>query len=669
MATTNAPSEAPASVPQSTPEAPQRKRFATYPLATHDAQAMEVRMKSRWDSLAKGFEKPTIAAKQMSWGVIQLGKAVNDMLGISTFAKIKEPQPPVTVELAVATVAEASLRRERAATISSLPNNLPPSPPPSPPTNPTSKALNDPASAPAAVLRALFLLLAVSCGLWTVCLYSGHIISPYTAPRQLSTSGEVHFGLPKEMTLTAVTPKRMPRALQQSCDEQCSESVSCDSGWDEVSVDSCGGLCFGGGCGFLCSSQCKRCCHSPSPPAPAPGACCDNTCQYAGDGECDDGGVGSEYDLCSYGTDCTDCGSRCGHSPSGGGGDGLVGDAAAAWLKTKKEALNSAKMCNGVQYGGAGPWVAFGGDNFVTLAVKSVLAADTLSEVVSFRAVVENGEGGGRIMIGTMQFAFAMLGEVISLCILLYLSLNLAFNQGKDDDPKNQWSVGQWAGYLGCLGETSAYFLPAFATAALFPVACVGFLLTAHAMYKELDLDAKGGCGNLAVILFAAAIGLTLVLPSLGFIVFLICGIPAIFPMVGLLICSLVTAVVIQVILMLPDLFLSCLSGGEENLGDILPAKTGLACVATFLACLVRCPLVYSQGIGKGYEFFFGTLGAIPVHEEVSKSGFDMFSLRFGTTDAPDVLQNTLPVVGWITLIKLCGHTLLHLAKFFRLIV
>ena len=45
---------------------------------------------------------------------------------------------------------------------------------------------------------------------------------------------------------------------------------------------------------------------SPSPPPPtlAPG----ETCSFAQDGGCDDGGPGSEYDLCELNTDFTDCG-------------------------------------------------------------------------------------------------------------------------------------------------------------------------------------------------------------------------------------------------------------------------------------------------------------------------------------------------------------------------
>jgi subtilisin family serine protease len=44
----------------------------------------------------------------------------------------------------------------------------------------------------------------------------------------------------------------------------------------------------------------------PPPPAPPPGQCTNN-CNYARDGDCDDGGSGSEYSYCSLGTDCFDC--------------------------------------------------------------------------------------------------------------------------------------------------------------------------------------------------------------------------------------------------------------------------------------------------------------------------------------------------------------------------
>ncbi|TNF28798.1 MAG: hypothetical protein EP314_03435 [Bacteroidetes bacterium] len=50
---------------------------------------------------------------------------------------------------------------------------------------------------------------------------------------------------------------------------------------------------------------------------------CDNTCSYAYDGVCDDGGSGSSYSICDCGTDCADCGERkkrVGPGVPGGGG-------------------------------------------------------------------------------------------------------------------------------------------------------------------------------------------------------------------------------------------------------------------------------------------------------------------------------------------------------------
>ena len=37
---------------------------------------------------------------------------------------------------------------------------------------------------------------------------------------------------------------------------------------------------------------------------------CNNSCVYAGDGDCDDGGLGCDFDFCEFGSDCDDCGVR-----------------------------------------------------------------------------------------------------------------------------------------------------------------------------------------------------------------------------------------------------------------------------------------------------------------------------------------------------------------------
>jgi hypothetical protein len=50
------------------------------------------------------------------------------------------------------------------------------------------------------------------------------------------------------------------------------------------------------------------------PPPPPPGLCTD-TCEYASDGYCDDGGAGSDGAVCPWGSDCADCGPRTGTPP------------------------------------------------------------------------------------------------------------------------------------------------------------------------------------------------------------------------------------------------------------------------------------------------------------------------------------------------------------------
>lgn len=61
----------------------------------------------------------------------------------------------------------------------------------------------------------------------------------------------------------------------------------------------------------------------PPPPPESPGlsggaggrATCTNTCSYSSDGDCDDGGPGSEYSSCSLGSDCVDCGGDATNAP------------------------------------------------------------------------------------------------------------------------------------------------------------------------------------------------------------------------------------------------------------------------------------------------------------------------------------------------------------------
>ena len=60
------------------------------------------------------------------------------------------------------------------------------------------------------------------------------------------------------------------------------------------------------------------CVSGVEPPAqpPAPPGICFQTCAYANDGDCDDGGPGAQYTLCDLGSDCADCGLRPIQPPS-----------------------------------------------------------------------------------------------------------------------------------------------------------------------------------------------------------------------------------------------------------------------------------------------------------------------------------------------------------------
>lgn len=66
------------------------------------------------------------------------------------------------------------------------------------------------------------------------------------------------------------------------------------------------------------------------------GGSCSNTCQYANDGTCDDGRPGARFSLCSFGTDCADCAGLGGGGSSGGfggsgGSGGSGGDGVPKW--------------------------------------------------------------------------------------------------------------------------------------------------------------------------------------------------------------------------------------------------------------------------------------------------------------------------------------------------
>lgn len=154
-------------------------------------------------------------------------------------------------------------------------------PPPSPPLPPTLPPnLPQPPSAPS-------LSMDISCSAgsypdeigWTLSCSDGTILSG---------------GAPYASTLAV--------AIGATCDLTMTDSFG--DGWN-------GAECTGfGGC-YTTSMASGIDAESTSFVA-ASCLCCSNACSYPSDGFCDDGGPRSEWSVCASGTDCEDCGSRCG---------------------------------------------------------------------------------------------------------------------------------------------------------------------------------------------------------------------------------------------------------------------------------------------------------------------------------------------------------------------
>lgn len=73
------------------------------------------------------------------------------------------------------------------------------------------------------------------------------------------------------------------------CSEPCSLHSECSSGCC-ISIEELEG--------FYCSLESAGCLK------------CMDSCYWAKDGSCDDGGPGSDFSICELGTDCSDCGNR-----------------------------------------------------------------------------------------------------------------------------------------------------------------------------------------------------------------------------------------------------------------------------------------------------------------------------------------------------------------------
>jgi hypothetical protein len=128
----------------------------------------------------------------------------------------------------------------------------------------------------------------------------------------------------------------------------CTETGTCESGLECVGASSGSagagegdpGFCEGTGSGILCEDTCDSATDGscddggeghdfatcelgtdcsdcgPRETGSTGDPVCSDTCPSAGDGDCDDGGEGAKYDRCDWGTDCSDCGERFGTPPS-----------------------------------------------------------------------------------------------------------------------------------------------------------------------------------------------------------------------------------------------------------------------------------------------------------------------------------------------------------------
>ncbi|MBI5494984.1 MAG: hypothetical protein HY904_08135 [Deltaproteobacteria bacterium] len=121
------------------------------------------------------------------------------------------------------------------------------------------------------------------------------------------------------------------------CDNPCGAGGTCSQGACQCSGNTtpCAGGCVNtltdaahcGGCGRPCTGG-GTCTNGQCTGGTT--TLCAETCRFAGDNECDDGGAGSVTALCDLGSDCHDCGARTVGSSSGGSSSSSSSGAPAA---------------------------------------------------------------------------------------------------------------------------------------------------------------------------------------------------------------------------------------------------------------------------------------------------------------------------------------------------
>lgn len=110
---------------------------------------------------------------------------------------------------------------------------------------------------------------------------------------------------PFALTRAAAAPTRRELAPGEICTDSCASAR--DNECDDGGPDSLYAVCE---LGSDCADCGVRTAADEQSMLDANGMLCANTCGYANDGECDDGGANSLYAICAYGSDCGDCGPR-----------------------------------------------------------------------------------------------------------------------------------------------------------------------------------------------------------------------------------------------------------------------------------------------------------------------------------------------------------------------
>ena len=143
-------------------------------------------------------------------------------------------------------------------------------------------------------------------------------------------------------------------------------------------------------------------------------ATCDDSCDHASDGDCDDGGPGSRYEWCSPGADCSDCGQRTVDevSDTPGSGTGL-----SVWSSSPPP---SPRPPPGSSYSGL-----FGSSDFAFGFIDE--RVDACADVVKFLESEKSHLSGSCVDVKAFIVLFVILGAVLVVVGILQLAMALCF--------------------------------------------------------------------------------------------------------------------------------------------------------------------------------------------------------------------------------------------------